>query len=115
MNNNSQLFLPGLTVTFDVDYTAPPDFVGGPNDYRAASRLTLICQVTGGSGMISYLWTSTCTGCFINSGTMQNQAVGRSSLISTDSGTHTCTASRGGQTGSNTIVVNVVGECTWNR
>ena len=102
-----------LAVTFDVDYTPPSGFVGGPNDYRAASRLTITCQGTGGSGMISYLWTSTCsTGCFIHSGTFQNQAVGRSSLISVDSGNHTCTVtdSDGGEMGSATIEIIVVGE-----
>ena len=113
MNNNSQLFLPGLTVTIDVDYTRPPDFVGGPNDYRAASRLFLTCQVTGGgSGPVTYNWTSTCsTGCFINSGTFQNQVVGRTVLQSVDSGIYTCMASRGSDTGSATIEINVVGEC----
>ena len=109
MNNNSQLFLPGLTVTIDVDYPAPPDFVGGPNDYRAASGVTITCQ--GGSGPVTYLWSSTCTGCFINGMTEENQVVGRSSLESVDSGTLTCMATRGSDTGSATIEINVVGEC----
>ena len=102
-----------LAVTFDVNYTPPPDFVGGASDYRAASRLAITCQVTGGSGMISYLWASTCsTGCFIHSETFQNQEVGRSSLTSVDSGNHTCTVtdSDGGEMGSATIEINVVGE-----
>ena len=101
-----------LAVTFDVDYPAPPDFVGGPNDYRAASTLTLTCQATGGSGTISYLWTSTCTGCFISSATEESQAVGRTTLQSVDSGNHTCTVtdSDGGEMGSATIEINVVGE-----
>ena len=102
----------GLNVTIDVDYTPPPDFVGGPNDYRAASTLHFTCQVTGGSGTILYLWTSTCTGCFINSQTMQNQMVGRTTLQSVDSGTHTCMATRGGLTGSDTIEMNVIGMCS---
>ena len=100
-----------LAVTIDVDYTPPSDFVGGPNDYRATSTLTLTCQVTGGSGTVTYLWTSTCAGCFINSGTFQNQAVGRGSLQSVDSDTYTCMASRGSDTGNATIEINVVGEC----
>ena len=40
--------LSGLTVTIDVDYTPPSDFVGGPTDYRAASSVTLTCRVEGG-------------------------------------------------------------------
>ena len=100
-----------LAVTFDVDYTPPADFVGGPNDYRAASRLTITCQATGGSGTVTYLWTSTCTGCFINSQTFQNQVIGRSSLLSVDSDTYTCMATRGSDTGNATIEINVVGEC----
>ena len=102
--------LSGLNVTIDVDYTSPPDFVGGPNEYRAASTLILICQVTGGSW--TYDWTSTCsTGCFINSQTFQNQVVDRTVLQSVDSGTYTCMATRGSDTGSATIEINVVGEC----
>ena len=101
----------GLNVTIAVsDYTPPPDYVGGPNDYRAASRLTLTCQVTGGSGTVMYNWTSTCTGCFINSQTFQNQVVGRSSLQSVDSGNLTCTATRGVEMGNATIEIIVVGE-----
>ena len=59
---------------------------------------------------MTYLWTSTCTGCFINSGTFQNQVVGRTALQSVDSGTLTCMATRGELTGSDTVEVNVVGE-----
>ena len=114
MNNNSQLFLPGLTVTIDVDYTPPhPDFVGGPNDYRVTSSVVLTCQATGGGGTVTYNWTATCTGCFINMDTFQNQVVGRTVLQSVDSGTYTCTVtdSDGGEMGSATIEINVVGEC----
>ena len=108
------LSLTGLTVTIDGDYISPPDFVGGPNDYRAASGVTLTCQVEGGSGAVTYLWSSTCTGaislCFVQ--TQIDQIVSRSNLRSSDSGTHTClvTDSANGQTGSATIEMNVVGE-----
>ena len=64
---------------------------------------------------MTYEWTATCTGCFINMDTFRNQVVGRTTLQPVDSGTLTCIATLGGQTGSDTIVVNVVGECTWNR
>ena len=103
---------PGLNVTIAPTYTLPPDFVGGPNDYRAASEVTLTCQATGGSGTITYLWTSTCTGpnsnCFVPGKT--DQGIYRAILRSTDSGTHTCTATRGGLIGCATIEMNVVGE-----
>ena len=106
-----------LAVTFGVEYTPPSDFVGGPNDYRAASRLTITCQATGGSGTVTYLWTSTCsTGCLISSATEGNQAVGQTTLLSVDSGNHTCTVtdSVSGEMGSATIEINVVGECIHN-
>ena len=99
------LFL-GVTVTIDDDYTPPPDFVGGPNDYRAASSVVLTCQVAAGT--ISR-WTSTCTGpgrnCFVPGKT--TKAISRLVLRSSDSGNHTCNATRGG---SATIEMNVVGE-----
>ena len=107
------LFYPTvLTVTIDVDYTPPPDFVGGPNDYRAASKVTLTCQVIRGVGW-TFQWSSTCTGpssdCFVPGQT--TQAITRGNLRSTDSGNHTCTATRDiGNTGSATIEMNVVGE-----
>ena len=101
----------GLNVTIAVsDYTHPPDYVGGPNDYKTASRLTLTCQVTGGNGTVTYEWTATCTGCFISMDTFQNQVVGRSSLQSVDSGNFTCTATRGVEMGNATIEIIVVGE-----
>ena len=60
---------------------------------------------------MTYLWTSNCTGCFINDMTEENQVVGRGSLQSVDSGTYTCMATRGSDTGNATIEINVVGEC----
>ena len=60
---------------------------------------------------MTYNWTATCTGCIINMDTFQNQVVGRTTLQSVDSGTYTCMATRGSDTGSATIEINVVGEC----
>ena len=60
---------------------------------------------------MTYEWTATCTGCFINMDTFRNQVVGRTTLQSVDSGTLTCMATRGSDTGSATIEINVVGEC----
>ena len=74
--------------------------------------MTLTCQVEGATGAETYLWTSTCTtGCFINH-QIDRMTVARSTLQSVDSGNHTCTATCGGLTGSDTIEMNVVGKCT---
>ena len=108
--SNVILSLPGLTVTIDADYTPPPDFVAGPNDYRAASAVTLTCQVTG--VVWTYQWTSTCTGpssnCFVPG--KRTETITRTVLRSTDSGNHACIATRSGMIGSATIEMNVVGE-----
>ena len=94
----------GITVTIDVDYSAaPPDFVGGPNDYRAASSVILTCEVTG-TGAVTHQWTSSLPEVKDKPDTRT-----RTNLRSTDSGNHTCTVS-GGMTGSATIEINVVGE-----
>ena len=99
------LFYPiGLTVQIFPAYTPPPDFNGGPNDYRAASSVTLTCQVS--AGMIRG-WSSTCTSnCFVQAQT--TETITRTVLRSTDSGNHTCTATR--DVKSATIEMNVVGE-----
>ena len=108
----------GLTVTIDVDYNAPSDFVGGPNDYRAASTVTLTCRVQEATGVETYLWTSTCTGplthCYVPGRT--SHTITRTTLRSTDSGMHTCTATNPitRWTGSATIEMNVVGMCAWH-
>ena len=106
------LSLTDLSVSIMIDRTDPSDFVGGPNDYRAASSVTLTCQVEGATGAETYLWTSTCTGpnsnCFVPG--KITAEIDRGTLRSTDSGTHICTATRGGLTGSATIEMNVVGE-----
>ena len=105
------LSLTDLSVSITIVRTDPPDFVGGPNDYRAASAVSLTCQVEG-SGTTTYLWSSTCTGpsgnCFVPGRT--DQTLARGTLRSTDSGSHICTATRGALTGSATIEMNVVGE-----
>ena len=106
----------GLTVSIIPTYTPPPDFVGGPSDFRAASAVTLTCEVEGATGAETYLWTSTCTGpgsnCFVPGKT--DQAISRTTLRSSDSGTHICTATLPitGLSGTATIEMNVVGEWT---
>ena len=104
---------PGLNVTIDVVYTPPPDFVGGPNDYRAASGVTINCQAEGGTE--TYQWSSTCTGpnnnCFVPG--KKTQTISRTTLRSTDSGTHTCTATDSVgkfNSGSASIMANIIGK-----
>ena len=102
-------------------YTPPPDFVGGPNDFRAASTVTLTCEVDGATGAETYLWTSTCTGpgssCFIYTGSGASkitQAISRTTVRSSDSGSHTCTATRttpSEASGTATFEMNVIGGC----
>ncbi len=80
------------------------------NDFRAGSGpATLTCQVEGATGTVSYQWTSTCDNCFAT-GTSQSVTNGflRAGL---DDGTHTCTAtdSNGGETGSASFVMRIIG------
>ena len=106
---------PGPTVSIMVEGTPPPGFTpGGPTEYRAASGpYNFTCTATGGAGAgnYSYVWTSTCAGCaFQTSSTGATSKISRQALHSGDSGTHTCTATRGGESGSDTININIVGE-----
>ena len=86
-----------------LDFTTEND-----TDYRASSGPhTFTCTATGGtgSGSIQYQWTSA-------SSTFQssNNEIIRQSVNTIDEGTHTCMATRGGETGSASITVNIVGE-----
>jgi len=102
-----------ITVTRRVD---PPGFVpSGPFEFRAASGpQEFTCAATGGagSGSYDYVWTSTCSsGCvFRMTSTGVTSVIDRTTVSSRDIGTHTCTASRGGDSASASIVFNVVGE-----
>ena len=96
----------------------PPGFTPGPDEYRAASGpFTFTCTATGGagSGDYDYVWTTTCniSDCeFVTSSTGTTSVISRMALHSGDGGTHTCTASREGESGSgsDTVTVNIVGE-----
>ena len=104
-----------LTVSITVGRTDPPGFTPeNPNEYRAASGPVVVtCTATGGSGSgdYGYVWTSTCSGCkFQGTTTGVTSVISRTAVHSGDIGTHTCTASRGGDSASNSIVFNVVGE-----
>ena len=106
-----QLFLvPELFVDVRASYTPPPGFIPGPNEYRAASGpVNVTCTAVGGTGPVSYQWSSTCRNCpFLteNSGSIIREAV-----HSGDTGDHTCTATRNSRIhGSGSISFNVVGE-----
>ena len=60
----------------------------------------------GATGAETYVWTSS-----LGAVTGQPNMRSRSTVRSIDSGTHTCMATRGGLSGSDTIEMNVVGEC----
>ena len=101
-----------LTVSITVDRTDPPGFTPeNPTNYRAASGpQEFTCTATGGTGDgLAYQWSSTCGGCVFSSKT--EAAIFRTALHSGDIGTHTCTATRGGETAMDSIVINIVGEC----
>ena len=100
-----------LTVSITVDRTDPPGFTPeNPNEYRAASGPQIFtCTATGGTGFeTTYQWSSTCSSCFFSSTT--NAVIDRSALHSGDIGTHTCTATVGGETAMDSIVISIVGE-----
>ena len=107
---------PVPTVEITVNRFDPPGFVpSDPTQYRAASGPQVFtCTATGGagSGDYDYVWTSTCSrGCnFQRASTGTTSVITRGTLQSGDNGTHTCTATRGGVSGSDSIILNVVGE-----
>ncbi len=108
-------FSADLTVTIDVAYTSPADFDRpSVNDFRAGSGpVTLTCQVPaeGTTAPVSYQWTSTCGNCFASGSTPSvTQLFLRAGV---DDGTHTCTAtdSGGGETGSASFVMRIIGMC----
>ena len=106
---------PALKVVIDISYT-PPEEGYQPPYYRAASSVTLTCRAVGATGRIRYLWTSTCSRCFVPGGyyySYGSNSRSLSFLVSRDAGTHTCSAydSSQGGSGSASTVMNIVGEC----
>ena len=90
----------------------------GENQYRAASQLTLSCQVTGAIAALTYMWTSTCTGGCAISGTVSGQNVSVSDrgmffnfLRPDDAEMYTCAASDAfTNMGSDSTDVDIVGK-----
>ncbi len=64
----------------------------------------------GASGSVSYLWTSTCGICFAKNKATQS-VTGTFLRVERDHATHTCTAtdSDGGETGSASFVMRIIG------
>ena len=101
--------IPELEVSITVSYVPPPGSELGPNEYRAASGpVTVTCTAVGGTGPVSYQWTSTCRDCPFQ--TENSKSVTRAAVHSSDIGNHTCTATSGLISGSKTISFDVVGK-----
>ena len=97
-----------LLVNIRVSYTPPPEFIAGPNEYRAASGpVRVTCTAVGGTGPVSYQWSSTCRDCPFLSAT--RSSVYLTFVHSGDTGIHTCTAMDSKIHGSRSIIFNVVG------
>ena len=100
---------PELSVDISVFYNPPPGFTPGPNEYRAASGpVTVTCAAVGGTGPVSYQWSSTCRDCpFLTS---TSSSIHQAAVHSGDTGTHTCTATSGSIRGNKSISFNIVGK-----
>ena len=101
-----------LLVKVVAEYDPPSSFTSEPPSYRAASALTLSCQVEGvddHTGLF-YEWSSTCSGnCFTRGGVTKK--VSTPYIHSYDTGVHTCMVyDVKGCTGNASISVDVVGE-----
>ena len=98
-------------MSITVNYTPPSTFDRPAPFYRAASPLSLTCQVEGVSGEgVFYEWRSTCVGnCFAASQT--TNSVKSQYLHSYDSGVHMCIVYDGlGCSGNASVDINVVGK-----
>ena len=94
-------------------YDAPSTFTLDPPSYRAASPLTLTCEVQGVDDYLGlyYQWSSTCSGnCFVRTGFQSVGTLSTPHLHSYDTGVHTCTVYAFGIVGSASISINVVGK-----
>ena len=98
-----------LAVSINVSYVPPPGAELGPNEYRAASGPVVVtCTAVGGTGPVSYQWSSTCRDCHFKDA--YYNTIIRPAVHSGDTGIYTCTATSGSLSGSETIHFNVVGK-----
>ena len=83
----------------------------GP-EVAAAEPLSLSCQASGGTGVYSYQWSSTCTGnCVLSSDNMAAQTITRDAARAADSGTYTCAVTdHAGNNGTNSTEILIVGK-----
>lgn len=81
----------------------------GP-EVNVAESLSLSCVASGGTGIYSYQWISTCTGNCLSSRDQMASAISRNVAKSADSGTYECTVTdNAGNSGTNSTEVQVVG------
>ena len=112
MSETIILFISELFVNISVSYNPPPGVELGPNEYRAASGpVTVTCTAIGGTGSVSYQWSSTCRNCPFQ--TANSMMITRGAVNSGDSGTHTCNATTSANVGSASIKFSVRGEHTF--
>ena len=98
-----------LFVNISVSYDPPPGVVLGPNEYRAASGPVIVtCTAIGGTGSISYQWSSDCNSSDFQGAT--SRMITRAAVHSGDTGTHTCTATTPKGVGSASINFTVTGK-----
>ena len=97
-------------MSIKVTYSPPADFtLPSPPYFRPATSVTLTCHVEMATGDVSYLWSSTGSNSFIVG--LTSSTVSKMILTSDDAGNHTCFATdSAGNTGSNTIVMQLIGE-----
>ena len=96
-----------------MDYARPADFFPDVNEYRAGSGpVTVTCIATGpGTGPVSYQWSSTCRNCTFRTAT--SSLIRRVAVHSGDNGTHTCVATKDGNTATASIDFLIVGKCVF--
>ena len=82
----------------------------GP-DINAAEMLSLSCQASGGTGVYSYQWSSSCMGgCFLSGRNVITPTITRDAARSADSGFYTCTVTdNAGNNGSDSTEIEVTG------
>ena len=102
-----------LEVSITVTYTPPSTFDLPAPYYRAASPLSLTCEIEGISGAF-YSWASDCNGSCFTIG-HSTKTVSTLYLESADSGVHTCIVHGfNGEMGSANVTIHVVGKFVTN-